>query len=297
MTEDRALALVLARCLDQGIPEPSIILWTGRGLAVKWLVDTLPKAAYPRWAAVQKCLVDAFADLGADASARDASRVLRLPGTYNPKSGSMCMPIHVQSFWGDPVRILFNDLADSVLPFTREQLQKLKKERLENPRRKWLLENQIKVLEGDHKGNDNLLKFNPIKLAWLQVDDYRKLAELKPVGSRPEGWTNSLVWMATSALAMAVWADADRWNHELAGLVSELAPHWDSSRVYQTTSTVRSRMKSMATGEWVEYEGKKKPPIYTPSHKFILDALAVTDEEASNLKVIIPESLANAYPR
>jgi hypothetical protein len=81
MSRDRALAAVLSRCRDRGIPTPSIVLWTGRGLAVKWYTDVLPKSAYPRWAAVQAAFVEAFADLAADAQARDASRVLRIAGT------------------------------------------------------------------------------------------------------------------------------------------------------------------------------------------------------------------------
>ena len=39
-------------------------------------------------------LVDTFGNMGADDNAKDASRVLRLSGTYNPKSLDLCHPIY-----------------------------------------------------------------------------------------------------------------------------------------------------------------------------------------------------------
>lgn len=290
LNRDTALDKALATCTARGIPTPSIVLWTGRGLALKWLTEVLPRAAYPRWAAVQKALVEAFNDLGADDSARDASRILRIPGTYNPKSAQQCVPIYANTFFGEIVRYSFDDLADAVLPITREQLHILRRQRTaaqqEKARR---IEHHLKVLESERKapGCDNLRPFNPVRLAWLQVDDFRRLAALRPPTVRPQGWTNSLVWMASSALAVAVWADADRWKKELPSFATELAPHWTPSRIQQATASVLARMNEMAKGQWVEYKGKKRPPVYTPKHQTILDTLGVTDDEAQQLAVIL----------
>ena len=126
MTRQRALDAVLERCQAQDVPLPTLILWTGRGLCVKWLTDVLPKQAYPRWAAAQAALVELFRDLGADASARDASRVLRLAGTHNHKSGQVCAPLWVNTFFGDVVRTTLDDLCNAILPFTRQELEQLR---------------------------------------------------------------------------------------------------------------------------------------------------------------------------
>ncbi len=298
LTPDKALALVLARIAERGLPPASMVLWTGRGLCIKWYTDVLPKAAYPRWAAAQAALVETFADLGADAAARDASRILRLAGTYNSKSGTLCEPIYVNEFFGEVQRTAFDDIADAVLPFTRQQLAELRAKRAAAAKaRKQRLANRLIALEGSRRASGNLQAFNPVRLAWLQLDDYRKLASLRAVGQRPEGWTNSLVWLATSALAVAVWADADRWDNELASLCRELAPHWSASRIAQATSTVRSRMQQMSQGMWVDWQGKKRPPVYTPRHSTILQQLGVTDAEAEQLFVIIPNDLARERDR
>ena len=298
LSKDRALAKALAKCNSLEIPLPSFVLWTGRGFVLKWLIDVLPKSAYPRWSAVQRMLVEAFADLGGDASARDASRILRIPGTFNPKSGDLCEPIYVNEFWGEVVRYAFDDLANAVLPFTRDQIASLQQERaLARQQRARRLKQHLHVIESEHTGKGNLRAFNPSKLAWLQVDDYRALAAMRPVETRPEGWTNTIVWMAASALAVAIWADADRFGREFIALASELAPHWPASRVLQAVSSVRSRMQQMARGEWVEHNGKTRPPVYTPKHSTILRELGVTDVEAAQLSVIIPHELAEERTR
>lgn len=298
MKKDGALAAALNRCGALGIPLPSIVLWTGRGLVLKWITDPLPKAAYPRWAAVQKILVEAFADLGADASARDASRILRIPGTFNPKSGHLCEPIYTNQFWGDIVAHTFDDLASAVLPYTREQILALRQAHaLAKQQRARKLEHHLRVIESEGKSGSNLRTFNPVRLGWLQLDDYRKLAAMRPVETRPEGWTNTVVWLAASALAVAVWADADRFDHELIALATELAPHWPASRIMQSVSSVKSRMRAMTRGEWVEHKGKKKPPIYTPKHTYIIDALHISENEARQLSVILPEDLVTERRR
>ena len=296
--KDKALERALSISRSRGIPTPSLILWTGRGLVLKWLVDVLPKQAYPRWAAVQRMLVEAYAELGADAAARDASRILRIPGTFNPKSGDLCEPIFVNVFWGEVQRFAFDDLANEVLPFTREQIEKLRQERaLARQQRARRLEQHLKVVESEHPGKGNLRAFNPVRLAWGQVDDYRTLAAMRPVETRPEGWTNTIVWMAASALAVAIWADADRFDREFIALASELAPHWSASRLLQSVSSVKSRMQQMARGEWVEHNGKKRPPVYTPKHSTILRELGVTDVQAEQLSVIIPRELVEERAR
>lgn len=292
LSRDRAVSAVLERCCIQGIPCPSIVLWTGRGLVLKWLIDVLPKAAYPRWSAVQRMLVEAFSDLGADAAARDASRILRIPGTWNPKSGEVCEPIHIEEFWGEITRYTFDDLANSVLPYTREQIQVLRKQHaLARQQRAARLEHHLRVIETEGGGNGNLVAFNPARLAWLQVDDYRRLATMRAVETRPEGWTNTIVWLAASALAVAVWADANHFSREFFALASELAPHWPAARIVQSVSSIKGRMQLMARGEWVEHKGKKRPPIYTPKHSYIIEALRISENEARQLAVILPEDL------
>ena len=69
---------------DEGMPSPSMIIHSGRGIYLKWLFEKgIPRAALPRWNAVQATIVRRLQKFGADPNAKDASRVLRLVRTDN----------------------------------------------------------------------------------------------------------------------------------------------------------------------------------------------------------------------
>ena len=94
---------------DEGIPLPSIVLDSGRGLALIWLHDPMPRGALPRWQGAQDALVELLRPFGADSAVRDAARVFRLPGTVNGKTGRV-----VRTIGGDLKRRPFDDVADAI---------------------------------------------------------------------------------------------------------------------------------------------------------------------------------------
>lgn len=69
------------------VPEPNIIIHSGRGFIVVWLLDPIPYQALPLWQAVERYLCNQFKSLGGDPKATDAARVFRLAGTTNSKNG------------------------------------------------------------------------------------------------------------------------------------------------------------------------------------------------------------------
>lgn len=76
-TPEQLAASVLYHCAQEGIPTPSMLIFSGRGIQAKWLLDgTIPRQALPRWNACQKYLIDRLRPVGADVAAKDASRVL-----------------------------------------------------------------------------------------------------------------------------------------------------------------------------------------------------------------------------
>ena len=111
---------------DEGLPPASLVVHSGRGVYLKWLLKSpLPQAALPRWNAVQREIVSRLADFGADPKARDASRVLRLVSTCNTKQPDLELR-KVRVLWveeadGEPLLHDFERLAEAVLPFTRKE--------------------------------------------------------------------------------------------------------------------------------------------------------------------------------
>lgn len=73
----------------QSIPEPNLIIFSGRGLVLVWLIEPVPYKALPLWNAVQNHFMNQLKEVGSDPKAIDAARVFRLAGTVNSKNGAM----------------------------------------------------------------------------------------------------------------------------------------------------------------------------------------------------------------
>ena len=96
------------------IPEPNLIIHSGRGLAIVWFIDPVPAKALPLWQAVENHFVRQLARFGGDAKASDAARVLRLAGTVNSKSEA---PVMAQ--YRHDERYVLRELEREYLPMLR----------------------------------------------------------------------------------------------------------------------------------------------------------------------------------
>lgn len=126
VSSDDVLSEIIATLSQGSIPHPTMVIASGRGLHLYWTFPkSLPKAAVPRWAAVQRHLCDALKVFGADSNAIDVTRVLRLAGTTNTKVGAVARILHL-----DLDRdVDLEDLARAVLPLTQHALQELRRTR------------------------------------------------------------------------------------------------------------------------------------------------------------------------
>ena len=73
---------------NRSIPIPNLIIDSGRGLTLVWSIEKVPYKALPLWKAVQEYLYSQLKEFGADRKALDATRVLRVAGSINSKSGT-----------------------------------------------------------------------------------------------------------------------------------------------------------------------------------------------------------------
>lgn len=70
------------------IPIPNMLIDSGRGLYYIIFLDNTKAIDLPKWQTVEKFLFEKLKDIGADAKALDATRVLRITGSMNSKSNS-----------------------------------------------------------------------------------------------------------------------------------------------------------------------------------------------------------------
>jgi hypothetical protein len=285
LSPEAQLERLLRLCETMGLPEPSLVVFSGRGLQAKWLLDSgLPARALPRWSLVQHELGRRLAGLGADPNALDASRVLRLDQTVNSRSGEVVRVVHRSG-----TRYDFNRLADTLLPLTRAKLQQLRQERAEraaDPRRP-ATRTQGHLTAIDTGALGHLRPFIGAQLAWDRLADLRTLARLRGwTQGAPDGSRDLAVFIGASFLAQAV-PNVPRFYDELRVLGREFAPHWNFREVNASASAVVSRMRRMAKGETVEYAGVQVDPRYRWRNDTLIQRFSITPDEERQLSTIV----------
>ena len=261
------------------LPVPSLIVASGQGLQLKWLLDNpLPKQALPRWNAVQREIVDRLAIIGADPLAKDASRYLRLVDTLNTKNNQVCRVIDVEmADDGQPLKYNFEWLCEQLLPEARWDVESRKQAR--QKRRK-----QFQLLPGGN--TDGLRKPNGCQLAWDRLNDLRKLAELRG-GYREGERMLHLFWQLNFLLLSGATHSSQMW-HEAAELARQIDKGWGYHA--PELGTLYRKAKAYNAGEKVEFNGKEYPPLYTPWNSRLIDLFQITDDEQKLLRTIISKS-------
>lgn len=288
-TPEQLAATVLYQCAAEGVPPPSLLVYSGRGIQAKWLLDrTLPRQALPRWNACQRYLIDRLAGLGADPQAKDASRVLRLVSTVNSKSGDVCRVVHVQNGPdGEPVRYSFEYLAEMLLPVARWDIEQQRRERQERSERR-----QLKLVDGGKV--DNLRGFSGRQLAWDRLEDLRRLVTMRG-GTVPEGQRLTMLLWQINFLLLSGATHSGLMYHEAAALARELDPHWGYRS--KELMTLYGKAKAHEAGEKIEFGGKMYSPLLTPKNQTLIDVFGIIDDEQRGLKTIISTDLAKERDR
>jgi len=288
-TVDEQIATVHFWCADRNIPYPSLVVFSGRGLQLKWFLgNALPRAALPRWNACQKALVDALEPLGADRQARDASRVLRLVASLHSKSGERVEVVDVQGQFDEPVRYDFEQLAETLLPLTRFELHRLREHRATQK-----ADRQLRLqLVRDNPKAEIFKGYNGRALAWARLEDLRTLGQLR------NGWvddqgvsmrTASLHWQL-NFLCLSGAVNPSTFHYEAKELSKQLDPAWEFSA--DELGTLRSKAQAYSSGQTIEFGGRQWPALYTPKNQTLIDIFGITDAEQRQLRTIITPALA-----
>jgi hypothetical protein len=236
---------------------------------------------------VQKTLVDALKDFGADQKAKDASRVLRLVKTVNTQSGEIVRVLHVEEANQEPIRYGFDAFADEVLPYTREQTADYKKRKA-----------ALNSLPGGKPGN--LKRFSGRRLAWHRLEDIRALAKLRGWQQTgvPEGSRDLYLFWSLNFLLLSGATHAGQMHYEAEALTREICPRFTSDHNLRTLlSTLYRKAKEHEAGVTIEFDGKKYPPLYTPKNSTLLDVFEITSDEEKRLRTIISTNEATERRR
>ena len=272
-------AAVIHKLVEDGIPLPSYILSTGRGVVCVWLTDLLPPMALPRWSLVQKTLAGALTEFGADKRALDAARVFRLAGSTNSRADWDRR--HVGMIWCQgtpdaPMRHQFGTLADEVLPHTQAEIISLRAERA------------ARKAEREKRTKQATQKLTGATY-WSAVhDDLQSLRRYRnpETGTLPPGQRDIWLFIAANALS---WIDAvDDMEREIRILAMQ-SSGWSEAESKARLSAVVKRARQAASGKIALYNGNEVDARYRMRADTIVDWLEIEPAEmrAADLHVLI----------
>ncbi|SFU50700.1 MULTISPECIES: helix-turn-helix domain-containing protein [unclassified Methylobacterium] len=296
--------IVLQRLDDAGVPRPSYVLHSGRGLWLVWLSETpLPPSVKGRvrralrsfWGeavttgrgagsdrvrAKAAAMAGLWEGLDLDRAVGDLARVHRVAGSINPKSGERVRLVWPDS-WADVERQDFEPFADAVLPYTRAETEaylaerdadrEARRARAEAEGRP-VAERRVRIAYGRH--------------AAIEQDLMRLALHLGPERLEAMRIRTLMAHHISCARARAgMGGDAASWAAELAPLVGL------SEKALRTAlRPVEQRLRRHEAGETVEYRGRQVSPLYWHRDDTIMMELGLTEALAreAGLSRLIP---------
>ncbi|WP_053961247.1 hypothetical protein [Sulfobacillus thermosulfidooxidans] len=250
------------------LPRPTLVIATGRGLALVWIHTPIPRPALPRWNACQRQIYAGFKTLGADRAALDAARVLRLIGTENAKNGQL---VRALTPTGDVWN--FEALADVILPLHRGELSDLRVQRA--------LRHAERPRKDDNWASQ---RFSIASLWEARLSDLQTLLEQRWWGVLPPGQRDLWLFLAVNAMS---WLTPPEVLMREAWALAKQVGGWDEREAAARLQAIFKRSRMAAQGQALEWNGKAVDPRYAFKTQTILEWLKITPEEQRHMRVLI----------
>jgi hypothetical protein len=286
---------VIVRCFERGIPPPSFAMASGGGLYAKWLWDdVLGRGGVARWCAVERHLLNAFADLQADPKATLVSQIFRVPGSTNIKRDHKPVEIvwmSVDDETGELTRYDFDDFCESVLPYTPDDVARFRANDAARKAEEALFRARYRGKHADYEENGRrrdadraaarsvaeVLELKPSvaraihqdlasELWWQRLEMMRSLRAAKWPGGVPEHHRNQWLWVAANAMSWVSLGGEIRFD--VAALAREFTPTLTPHEAANSVSGVVKLMREQGSA----YK------MHTP--KFF-EKLGITQQEAA----------------
>ena len=261
--------------LDCKIPEPTMVVASGRGAHIYWRIEHAPSQALATWQELEDYLWYQLKDLGADKKATDAARVLRLPDTLNSRSNTECKVMIVN----DKITYSMYDL--------REQYLKWKPKVI----RQEVIKEVINKRKVEHKV---LHYFTSYTLHLARTEDILTICKLR--NYRVTGYRNMILHCYVYWLGVT-----HRDPEELTTSVNELNNQF-TEPMKQTEVDAILRCVPKAIDKFLKYEqglrsgevkrvskGMRDKGGYWYKNDTLIERLGITRAEQQYLKTIIDE--------
>ena len=257
------------------IPEPTMIADSGRGFHLYFRIKNAPKQAIQTFQELEDYLYYQLKDLGADLSATDSARVLRLPGTINSRNNAICKIVSKN----DDIEYSMYELRDQYLNYKENKQTKIIKIQEVKTKKEFIVQNI----------------YNSYSLHITRAEDIKTLCKLR--GYDVEGFRNFILHCFSYWTGIYV-RDQDR-------LLQEVAAFNETFKSSLPDSEVKGVCKSInkAIERFIDYEqgvrsglikrvtqGMRDKSGYWYTNKTLIRRLQITELEQQSMKTIINPS-------
>lgn len=252
------------------VPKPSLIIKTGRGLALYWLLENLPKQGLPLWTLVQeelykkvKGIETYIKDIEVDPATLDVSRVFRIAGSKNTKSNTIAK---IHSYSNQKYRL--DKIIDGYLPELKIIREKKKK--------------NIKL---NNKQKKVVFLYTTYNLHYSRLMDIVKLQQIRNGKCNGQRELMCFLYRYYSCLYVKKHDVATQNTLEFNSKFSEPLSY---TEVLKATKKAEEAYEEWLKNEPVMKNGKLyKRGGYNYTNKKLIELLKITLDEQEQLKTII----------
>lgn len=298
--DEKSKELIKEFAKNVGLPPFSEISDTGGGFHVKFFHEAV--SDINSWRECEDLLVDLFlygfrpnGKTVVDSGVRDAARVLRQPGTFNPSAGRCC------------------EITETGPSYKFEDLKNIL----------FSMKNKIKALQSSINAEETeknittptaqgtpivgvfakpKLRIVPTKYSktfwhWRYVlNDVLTLADIRYQKEIQEGEgldalnRDMFTLISGVALGHCYKEDGAAWLATLNDIRLRLAPTWDEKKFRNHICTLIKKFNKDANGETKTYNGKEYCHLYTYSTEKIISVLGITQNEMFYMHTLADEN-------
>ena len=242
----------------QTMPEPNMVIFSGRGLVLVWNIEPIPYMAMPLWKSMENYLLKTLEDLGADMKASDPARIFRLAGTINSKNRNVVKTQYRHTYRYDIKELQFDYLPELIQPPKKKRGRKPKIIRL----------------------------FNTYTLHLVRARDVAKLVRLRDGNVRNH---REYICFLYRYFTCCYTDDPDQALEDTLSLNAEFTEPLSEREVITATKSAekawnaKSDAKANEMARAMGYPGAG----YLLTNKKIIDWLSITPEEQTEMETII----------
>lgn len=301
---------LIGRAREFGVPAPSYVVGSGRGVYLKWILREPVGALHlARWQALQAALVAIYKAVGADIKVKDAARVLRILGSSNSKTdGGVVSVLHSTHRDTDGCAYGFDDLCrcaaqvnlDALIERTGGERGQRVTAEVVHARGKVERLAQMVAAVGNTTDLSRLdqmtMTHEPImmnamsaqSLAWSRFVDLRSIAMAR--GGVGRGWRDHFLFWSLNFLALAGVVTADSFWQEARGLASIVSTDGDFRPMEDgSLGTLYRKVRERDAGRFVKYDARTWTPLYTVSNARLIELFGIEEAEQHGLTTIIDD--------